>query len=465
MPEDSGTHGGGGVGVRSAALGAAAFAAVGFAADAAGEMRVVETDGFVLNLSLTAAFGAFNTENTNFGAGFVQPRGTTNRDVDWIDGFLRPGANFAYRTETAGEVYGGLAYVLSATQGQDAAVGLNPNDPKNVYNDEFKLGWRSANLWPGLGDDALDISFGRQPFQVADGFILWDGALNAFEKSGWWLNPSKSFERAGVIRLNTEPVHGEGFYLRTDGNFASSEAFGLNLEAEAEEWGTVGAMVMHFTQSDLPTRDGMDLFDLRANGTPLAFLPDFSLWGEFVHQRNDGHKNDGGGDLSAFAWYVEPGYAFPEIPWSPRLAYRYTHFSGDDPETARSEAYDYLFYGFGRGWGTWVQGEVIGEYVLFNSNVNAHVGHLTLTPFDSFDLHLFYYRFFLDEPSAFAANAGPARDEAFADEVDLAVFWTPNEHLTIYGAAAAAIPDTAARQAFGENEMFYTFELIAYYSF
>jgi hypothetical protein len=33
--------------------------------------------------------------------------------------------------------------------------------------------------------------------------------------------------------------------------------------------------------------------------------------------------------VRANAWYVEPGWTFSAVPWTPRVFYRYSHFSGD----------------------------------------------------------------------------------------------------------------------------------------
>ena len=45
---------------------------------------------------------------------------------------------------------------------------------------------------------------------------------------------------------------------------------------------------------------------------------------------------------------------------------------GDDPDTIRDEGFNPLAYGMS-DWGTWFQGEIIGEYVLANSNLFSYL--------------------------------------------------------------------------------------------
>jgi hypothetical protein len=75
--------------------------------------------------------------------------------------------------------------------------------------------------------------------------------------------------------------------------------------------------------------------------------------------------------VSAPSTFVTPeiGYAFTTLPFAPTLSYTFQTFSGDDPNTARLERFDPLFYdGSPTGWATGYN----GSFVFINSNVNAH---------------------------------------------------------------------------------------------
>jgi hypothetical protein len=54
----------------------------------------------------------------------------------------------------------------------------------------------------------------------------------------------------------------------------------------------------------------MSVFDLRGDMRPLPSLPGIRLAGEFAYETN-------GGELEAYGWYGELGYAADDLPWAP----------------------------------------------------------------------------------------------------------------------------------------------------
>jgi hypothetical protein len=64
-------------------------------------------------------------------------------------------------------------------------------------------------------------------------------------------------------------------------------------------------------------------------------------------------------------------YTFAEPPWQPILVYKCSELS---------RGYDPLFYGSSDERGAWVQGEVVGEYMLFNNNQKTSQLKLILHP-------------------------------------------------------------------------------------
>ncbi len=108
----------------------------------------------------------------------------------------------------------------------------------------------------------------------------------------------------------------------------------------------------------------------------MPSLPGLSLYGEFAYEEN-------GGRAQAFGYALQAGYRVDEWWGKPSFAYRYAYFSGDDPDTEnKNEAFDPLAYG-GSDWGTWFQGEIIGHYVLLNTNLKTHLVRFDLHPFDN----------------------------------------------------------------------------------
>ncbi|MCD6008622.1 hypothetical protein [Halomonas sp. IOP_31] len=88
--------------------------------------------------------------------------------------------------------------------------------------------------------------------------------------------------------------------------------------------------------------------------------------------------------MDADGWYQQGTYTFSDVPWRPQLAYRRAEFGAD---------YDTLFYDFAGGWGNWFMGEIEGEYMLFNSNLDIDTLRFSLMPSDSLEIGAIGYRF------------------------------------------------------------------------
>lgn len=105
---------------------------------------------------------------------------------------------------------------------------------------------------------------------------------------------------------------------------------GGNVEWRDESYGTVGFTGFHTLDADNPLRDGMNVYDVRASGSPIKALPQVALAAEYAWQRG------GDSDKRSEAWYVQGSYTFQDAPWTPVLMYRHAVFSDD---------YDSLLYG------------------------------------------------------------------------------------------------------------------------
>jgi hypothetical protein len=196
----------------------------------------------------------------------------------------------------------------------------------------------------------------------------------------------------------------------------------------------------------------MEVLSLRASEVTLPALPDLALSGEYVSEAGSGRD----GRFDASAWYLQGRYALGGLPWSPTLGYRYARFSGDaDPEDQIRRDFEPFFYGY-TDWGTWYQGEVTGEYLLFNSNQVTQMVHLTAHPSESLGLGAIYYGFDLDVPNY---DGTPVTSRDFADELDLYLDWTINAQVTLSLGYGIAFPGRAAREVFGDGERFQVVEL------
>lgn len=432
-------------------LGAAALTATA----ARAEISLVDKDGLKLGVNLNATAGYVNTNHTNFGDGvWLAPDYAKNGgdNADWFEGYLKAGLTGSVALPGAGSVYGEWQLVGSATRSGPDAEGWNVDNPSEIEQELAYVGWKSGKLLP-LGEDFLDLSFGQRDFKIGDGFLFWDGNSAGHDEGAFWLGPKTSFTRAAVARLNGKPVRGDVFWLRSDPDSGNTELYGVNAEWDTGVAGTLGALYARVTDTKdgFEARDGLRVYDLRWNATLVDRL---FLSAEYAWER----KSKSDTSLDAYAWYAEAGYTMKGLPWEPSISYRYSFFSGDDLGSRDNEGFDPLFYGFGRGWGTWLQGEIVGEYLLFNSNEKAQMVALRAKPAESLGIGLMYFRIDLDEDNYFGA---PTDGTRFADEWNLYADWQALDNLYVGAVAGLAKPGDAAESYFGDDQNYTLFEVTA----
>jgi hypothetical protein len=410
-----------------------------------------------LQPTLEAGFAYFAQNNAWYG------RSTANlgRHSDrWAEGYLTPGLTGELSLGDRGRARAGASVVGAFTRDTDAA-GSNVDDhtPTDLALDQAWLAWSSGPLLAdALGEEAVDLSVGRQDFELGSGFLIWEGTTNGGDRGAYWLAPREAYRMTGIARIEAHGFIGRAFYLQPDDEpDTDTRLLGLDLEhalaggacsPDAEVTNCLALGYYHIVSSDLDSRDGMNVFDVRGDARPLAALPGLELAGELAYEKN-------GSDLEAYGWYGAIGYAADGLPWSPFLSYRYAFFSGDEGGSrGKSEAFDPLFYD-GPDWGIWTQGEILGEWVLGNSNLIAHTVRLEAWPHDRLRLTALYYRFLLDDPGSAGVD-----DHAFAQEINLIADYGVNVNLGVGVVGAVSLPADAAKQLTGGDDTWS--ELIAY---
>ncbi len=427
------------------------------------EISVFQKGGFEIQAGLQAAFGYFTTQDTNFGLGRIDLRsGANTGDAEWQEAYLKPVLRADYEVDRLGRLYAGVAGVATATIGDGDAGGFTDGGDDDIGLEQAYIGWSSAGL---VGDgeprDVLDISYGRQEFKIGDGFLIYDGDLDQLGKGAAWLSPRYSYKRAALVRINTQPVRGDVFYLEADADQELTELIGINIERVSEEYGTFGLTYLHVfdaTPLNFGVREGMHLVSGRVNELSLPQAPNLSLWAEYAVETGSGDD----GAIDARAWYAEAQYTLADWPWSPTLGYRYAQFSGGDLGATAEEDFDPLFYGWSRGWGTWYQGEITGEWLLFNSNQVNHMVHLSTLPHEDLAFGAIFYSFSLDADNYFGT---PVSASHFADELNVYIDWAINERATVSALYGAAFPGKAAEEAFQDNKTYHLFEIAIVLSF
>jgi len=447
-----------------------------------------EAGHFSLNLMLDAAVGTYHASNTNFGLGTtaIDANGPRKGTRNWLEYFVKPSLGLEYDLQGSGVAYGLFSVIGAGTRGDGDAANPSPtaHRPERLLTEDAVIGWKSGDLFSSLGENALDLSLGRQSIRVGDGFMILEGTANGGRRAASVLGPRTAFEQTAVARINTAPVRADLFRARAvvdqtltrDSDNPHSEFFGANLEwfesshkdhgrfeYDERKW-YAGVMALYFSEADSTggrnfsfanggngsalgaNRDGLEVYSARLGGAVLPMLPDFSLYGEYGIQRNDKalHK------VRADAWYLEPQYTLSALPWSPRVGYRYGRFSGDaNPNDQTDKSWDPLFPGNGpRGIGTWTQGEIYGRYTgLGNSNLNVHQVHLKAVPIeDTLRAGVILYRFNYNEAGQTANVTG----KGIMDEINVYAEWeTPVKGLTIVPVLGAGKARSGLKQSLG----------------
>ena len=187
----------------------------------------------------------------------------------------------------------------------------------------------------------------------------------------------------------------------------------------------------------------MSVLNLRAYAAPIPAAADLAFEVEYAAERN-------GDALSANAFTAQASYALSKVAWAPTFTYRYAYFQGDDPATARHEAFDPLLPGFD-DWGSWWQSEIVGEYTVANSNLASSLVRAHVDPSDSIGVGLMLYRFIFDQSVIFASGV-MVRNLVF--EADLYADWKLNSNFTASFILAFTNPDAATAQAFDRTRNF-----------
>jgi hypothetical protein len=123
------------------------------------------------------------------------------------------------------------------------------------------------------------------------------------------------------------------------------------------------------------------------------------------------------------------------------VSYRYAQFSGGE-----TRAFDSLFTGL-PDWGSWFQGELLGEFVLSNSNLKSHQVKLTIKPSEIVTVNLIYYKFLLDRKDETFGTTAARVSRNLGDEVDLIVDVAPTNWWSITGTFSVAHPSSGFQQA------------------
>lgn len=371
---------------------------------------------------------------------------------DWVEGYVHAGLYGMTPISPNTYLYGSGSVLLSGSTGRE----LFTDQTRSHFDIEEAYAGVVTGRTTDQGDRwVLNVSGGRQRFTLGDGFLIVNTAANGHDRAALQANARWASDFLGLAQLRYNQWKLEAFHVDPDEIpilDTRTRIYGLNVEhtpLPGLNWGASYLTVPRSTAKYyLPDgsqreREGLKVYDLRGRWQPNAVGQSGPfIAAEAALQRNSNFP------MKATAYTGELGYAFAQAAWKPTLSYRYSHFSGDDPHTARYERWDPLLSG-GNG-EQWVQG--INHFkVVQIGNVNAHRIQLRMRPHQKLELVAQYWRFKADSLLNIGGNPALTMlgSKNYGQELNLTakVFWSRN--LYIHGHIAVTDPGKAVTQALG----------------
>lgn len=402
-----------------------------------------------LTLILNGAVALFDDKNAFFSQGKALTQGNpiANDPAEkgtrfWGETFLEPGiAGIIECGNSHIYVYGAISALISGRNTSDIY-----SHGGHCYADFEKL--YGGVLFSRLGrnrDMALNISGGRQEFQLNDGFLIsrFSGSANAGPRAATYLNPRRSFHMTALAKWTSPHWSAEFFYIQpeelTRHSYTRTRYAGMNVAFDNHGWNPGMAFISRVHgQGDyyLPggktlSRKGLLLLN------PKLWVSDIAGSGVFFKSEYVYEWHTGGG-MSANGWYAGVGIDLRNVGWAPRIYYRYAFMQGDDPASHTYTRFDPLLSG---GLAEWVQGinmcKVVGP-----GNLITHRVELQVYPSRNFNMEIDYYHLKADT----RYNVGGATALSYltskhlGDEITLQGNWSINDNFLLMPLISVAIP-------------------------
>lgn len=429
---------------------------------------------------LTLKFASSEMVYSNNNSWFGQPTALTNGNpladhpsgagyTAWLEGFASLGLYGITKIIPKWNLhlYGGVSYLASFSLGPEL---FTEKSRFNAAIEDAFVGFIGGGRTAKGDNYRYNILFGRKQFILADGFILINTAMNGSDRAALQLNPrwaTRSLFQAGfawnrlsvgIFRLkpNELPILNSNTVLN-----------GVNFELGNRDRLMIGASFIRAPQSDLTyylpdgtthTREGMQLYNIRIFKSAALGRGGPFFKAEGGYERNENFK------MSAYAFYGEFGWKFATTATVPTLSYRFSYFSGDNPETERYERWDALYTG-GNG-EQWVQGSNMYKIVQ-NSNEMTHRIQLVLNPVRKIQLVTQLWTFVAPQTNNLGGNPALSilKSRYYGSEINVTIKYFRNRnwyfHLnTAYTIAGGAITDLVP-----DTKNWFCMSVFARYSF
>lgn len=316
----------------------------------------------------------------------------------WLEWFVAPSLSLQVPQAGGWQIQGRASLLASGTLGSDAFA---QGDTARL---DFEDAWVAFER--SLADQAatLRLSAGAQPLRLADGMLISNGGANGFERGALKLGPRKAWRDSLVIALTGPESSLRAFALspnEQDSNRTGTRLWGLDADTWFSDSLAVGATWIGVARSRAPypqaAPGGIGPPAFIENGRDgLRVLHGWAAWysagreapGYFARLDAAGQRH-GRIDLRSWAGRVRAGRSWdgPAGRWS--ATYAWQAFSGDDPNTARLERFDPLYYDGSPA--AWASGSK-SAMLFINSNVSAHSLALSLAQSNGRQITLRYAR-------------------------------------------------------------------------
>jgi hypothetical protein len=384
----------------------------------------------------------------------------------WVEGYIEPGLGGIFQlSDYPLYPYGAVSYLMSGSSGHDIY-----NSGTRGYGDFEKL--YAGVIWALPGEDSLvDASIGRQVYQLRDGFLLSKVPVSTSvgDRAALYLGPRLTSKNTALVRARAFGFGMDAFLIEPsepDEIATDTRLAGVNLQYPFSN--TNFAFTYFYTpesESIYRTPDGRRLprEGLRTFNPSLSMRNLFGLDGSWI-KTECAYQNHEDFDMSAQAGYVWVGYQAKRYSWRPALSYRWSMFTGDNPDTQTFERFDPLFSG---GLGNFLPG-IIFSKVYKNANLITNRATFSVQPSDTLELILDYFHHRADELNNLG-GIGPLQtlqSKDIGQEVTLTAFYYIGKNLFFQGIASVGIPGEAIDQAVGGSaKNWYTLQAALYMFF
>lgn len=417
-------------------------------------------DRSVLQAKLENKSMAFSNANAFFGrpdvltAGnplAIAPSGSNGTDT-WLESSVEAGLYGLTAVTDRVSLFAGGSYIASGSWGPEL---FTDQARQHGGVEDAYLGMIGRNTSDQGGVRQFSLLYGRKSFQVDSGMILRLASANGGERAALQSNPRNAAEQLLHVQFVYDNHKLELFRLNPDEleEIDSQTVInGINYEGTVLPDLRLGAMYLqvpqslfsYYTSTTVYSRQGLRLNDLRVAYDPPAAVSKLYARAELARQTNENFDMDGR------AGYAEVGYRLIDTPWRPALSYRYSKFSGDNPDTTTFERWDPLFAGGGGD--EWVQG--LNQYkVVQTSNVIAHRFMARLQPDPRWELTPQFWLFKADSLN----NLGGAQalsvlqSNDLGKELNLTARYITSPNLIFVFSAAYTKPGEAIRRVLNDD--------------